>query len=102
MFLLTSGAASAQPAQTPGEPPADGPRGETPQPPPAPTDDPWRSFRFGATFEGFYQYNWNEPFDRVNLPRAYDTRANVFGIQQATVLVENAPEVEAGRRFGSG
>ncbi len=36
-----------------------------------------------------------------NLLRAYDTRTNIFGIQQANVIVESAPEVEAGRRFGA-
>ena len=38
-----------------------------------------------SAFEGFYQYNWNQPYDRINLLRAYDTRANVFGIQQANL-----------------
>ena len=37
----------------------------------------------------------------MNLLRAYDTRANVFGIQQANVIVESAPKVDAGRRFGA-
>jgi hypothetical protein len=55
----------------------------------------------GVTFEGFYQYNWNQPFDRVNLLRAYDTRANTFGIQQAAIVVESAPAVDEGRRFGA-
>ena len=32
--------------------------------------------------------------------RAYDTRSNVFGIQQAALVVDAAPDVEAGRRFG--
>jgi hypothetical protein len=63
--------------------------------------DPWQHIRFGATVEGYYQYNWNRPYDRVNLLRAYDTRANVFGIQQAAIVVESATDVEAGRRFGA-
>ena len=57
--------------------------------------------KFGVAFEGFYQYNWNEPYDRINLLRAYDTRANVFGIQQAAIVVDGAPDVAAGRRFGA-
>ncbi len=57
--------------------------------------------KFGVAFEGFYQYNWNRPYDRVNLLRAYDTRANVFGIQQAAIVVESAPDVDAARRFGA-
>lgn len=57
--------------------------------------------QFGVTLEGYYQYNFNRPYDRVNLLRAYDTRSNVFGIQQFAVVVESAPNVDAGRRFGA-
>lgn len=71
---------------------------------PAPAQEPSNPFEhvvFGVGLEGFYQYNWNRPYDRINLLRAYDTRANVFGIQQANIIVESAPKVEAGRRFGA-
>ena len=64
-------------------------------------ESPFDHIVFGAGFEGFYQYNWNRPYDRINLLRAYDTRANVFGIQQANLIVESAPDVAAGRRFGA-
>jgi hypothetical protein len=57
--------------------------------------------QLGVTFEGFYQYNWNRPFDRINLLRAYDTRANTFGIQQAAIVLESAPDLAANRRFGA-
>jgi Putative beta-barrel porin-2, OmpL-like. bbp2 len=60
----------------------------------------WRNIKFGGTFEGYYQYNWNRPPDRVLVLRAYDTRSNTFGIQQAAVVVDAAPDVEAGRRYG--
>ena len=63
--------------------------------------DPWKQIKFGVTFEGYYQYNWNRPYDRVNVLRAYDTRANVFSIQQTAIVVESMPDVEAGRRFGA-
>ncbi len=63
--------------------------------------DLWQQIKFGVTFEGYYQYNWNRPYDRVNLLRAYDTRANVFSIQQTAIVVESVPAVEAGRRFGA-
>jgi hypothetical protein len=69
----------------------------TPQPA---VDDPWRHVKFGATFEGYYQYNWNRPPDRVVVLRAYDTRSNVFSIQQAALVVDGAPDVAAGRRYG--
>ena len=69
---------------------------------PAPVQEssPLEHVVFGVGLEGFYQYNWNTPYDRVNLLRAYDTRANVFGIQQANVIVESVPAVDKGRRFG--
>jgi hypothetical protein len=62
--------------------------------------DPWRNIKFGATFEGYYQYNWNRPPDRSLVLRAYDTRGNTFGIQQAALVVDAAPDVEGGRRYG--
>jgi hypothetical protein len=62
---------------------------------------PFDHVQFGVALEGFYQYNWNRPYDRVNLLRAYDTRANVFSLQQAAIVVESAPKVDEGRRFGA-
>jgi len=88
-LLLVSVAAVPVAAQDP--PPAD----------PATSSNPFEHILFGAGFEGFYQYNWNEPYDRVNLLRAYDTRSNTFGIQQANLIIESAPKVDAGRRFGA-
>ena len=86
-FLLTSLIAVSASAQ------------DEAQPPPAPGT--FDHVVFGVGLEGFYQYNWNRPFDRINLLRAYDTRANVLGIQQANLIVESAPDVAAGRRFGA-
>lgn len=65
------------------------------------SQSPFAHVVFGAGFEGFYQYNANQPYDRINLLRAYDTRSNVFGIQQADLIVESAPAVDKGRRFGA-
>ncbi|MBP7778801.1 MAG: porin [Acidobacteria bacterium] len=62
--------------------------------------NPWENLKFGATLEGYYQYNWNRPLDRSMVLRAYDTRSNTFSIQQAAILVDAAPDVEAGRRYG--
>lgn len=62
---------------------------------------PFDHLQLGVALEGFYEYNWNRPYDRVNLLRAYDTRANVFGLQQAAVVLESAPAVDEGRRFGA-
>lgn len=63
--------------------------------------DPWRGVKFGATIETFYQYNWNRAPDRSLLLRAYDTRTNTFALQQAAFVIDAAPDVEAGRRFGA-
>jgi hypothetical protein len=92
-LTFSAHAALAQPTPAPTAP-AD-------QRTPAAWSGPFKYIRFGATVEGYYQYNWNRPADRVNLLRAYDTRANSFGIQQAVVVVESAPAVDEGRRFGA-
>jgi hypothetical protein len=60
----------------------------------------WRALRVGVALEGYYQYDWNKPPDRIIPLRAYDTRANVFGIQQLAVVVEVQPAVTEGRRYG--
>jgi Putative beta-barrel porin-2, OmpL-like. bbp2 len=70
------------------------------QPAAAPADDIWSHVKFGATLEGYYQYDWNKPDDRVIPLRAYDTRANSFSIQQAALVVDVAPDADKGRRFG--
>ena len=62
---------------------------------------PFDHVKLGVTLEGFYQYNWNRPYDRINLLRAYDTRSNVFGIQQTALVIESVPVVDQGRRFGA-
>lgn len=67
---------------------------------PVPSAEPWKAIKFGATLEAYYSFNGNEPPDRIALLRAYDTRTNTFAIQQATVLGELAPDVDAGRRYG--
>jgi hypothetical protein len=73
-----------------------------PEQQPAATPDPfWKNLRMGLTFEGFYEYNWNRPDDRVNILRAYDTRANTFGIQQTALVIDFPTAVEEGRRFGA-
>jgi len=85
-------------AQNVGAPPA--PAAQAPATP-AQRENPLANVQLGVTFEGYYQYNWNRPHDHVNLLRAYDTRANMFSIQQAAVVLETAPDVTAGRRFGA-
>ena len=45
-----------------------------------PADSFWDTITFGATLEGYYQYNWNRPPDRTVALRAYDTRSNSFSL----------------------
>ena len=51
--------------------------------------------------DGYYGYNFNTPVGRVNLLRAYDVSSNSFSLNQATVVLERAPDVSLGRRFGA-
>ena len=97
VVFLSRGTSAAQTAPAPSSPSA---TASAPQVPVATPSSAFAGLSFGLTFEGFYQYNWNQPFDRINLLRAYDTRANTFGIQQAAVVLEYAPDVAAGRRYG--
>jgi hypothetical protein len=58
----------------------------------------------GATlnylFDGYYEYNFNQPIGRVNYLRAYDVLSNSFSLNQADVILALDPDVSAGRRYG--
>ena len=51
-------------------------------------------------FDGYYSWNPNRPLGRVNLLRAYDVTANNFSINQTGAIIERAPDVAGGRRWG--
>jgi len=51
-------------------------------------------------FDGYYGYNFNNPIGRVNLLRAYDVSSNAFSLNQADLVLENAPDPDRGKRFG--
>src|SRR5450432_3489945 len=51
-------------------------------------------------FDGYYGFNFNNPIGRVNLLRAYDVSSNAFSLNQAGVVLENAPDLARGKRFG--
>ncbi len=55
---------------------------------------------FNVNFDGYYGYNFNRPAGRVNLLRAYDVTSNNLSINQAGIVIERAPDIAAGRRFG--
>jgi hypothetical protein len=58
----------------------------------------------GATlnyyFDGYYEYNFNDPTGRVNDLRAYDVLSNVFSINQADFIFALDPDLTAQRRYG--
>ncbi len=51
--------------------------------------------------DGYYSWNLNRPFNRANQLRAFDPTDNAFSLSQAAVILERAPDVSAGRRFGA-
>ncbi len=54
-----------------------------------------------AMVDGYYEYNFNDPVGRVNLLRAYDVLSNAFSLSQADLILERAPDVADGRRYGA-
>jgi len=52
------------------------------------------------TFDGYYEYNFNDPTGRVNDLRAYDVLSNVFSINQADFIFDLDPDLAAHRRYG--
>lgn len=62
-------------------------------------------FLYGTTvnimFDGYYGYNFNDPIGRLNLLRAYDILSNAFSLNQADVVLENAPDPASGKRWGA-
>ena len=48
----------------------------------------------------YYAFNFNPPVGRVNLLRAYDVLSNEFSLNQASVVIEHAPDPTAGGRWG--
>src|SRR5690349_17707048 len=68
--------------------------------PPEPSAGFLSDTTFNMTLDGYYGYNFNRPAGRINLLRAYDVLSNSFSLNQATMIIERAPDVAAGRRFG--
>jgi hypothetical protein len=62
--------------------------------------DFFKSTTFNVMLDGYYGYNFNKPLGRINLLRAYDVLSNSFSLNQAALVIERAPDIQAGRRFG--
>jgi Putative beta-barrel porin-2, OmpL-like. bbp2 len=60
----------------------------------------FRDTTLSATVDGYYEYNFNHPADRLNQLRGFDQSSNSFSLNQATIVLERTPNIEAGRRFG--
>ncbi|MGB9145467.1 MAG: outer membrane beta-barrel protein [Acidobacteriaceae bacterium] len=58
----------------------------------------------GATlnyyFDGYYEYNFNQPIGRVNDLRAYDVLSNTFSLNQADFIFDLDPDLAVHRRYG--
>jgi putative OmpL-like beta-barrel porin-2 len=65
------------------------------------TLDFFRDTTINLGLDTYYAYNFNHPVGRVNLLRAYDVLSNEFSLNQASVILEHAPDVSAGRRWGA-
>jgi len=59
-----------------------------------------RDTTVNLALDTYYAYNFNNPVGKVNLLRAYDVLSNEFSLNQADVVLEHAPDVSAGRRWG--
>lgn len=74
---------------------------------PAPTALPpinpgfFENTTFNFAFDGYYGFNFNSPIGRTNLLRAYDVSSNSFSLNQADVVIENAPDPTEGKHFGA-
>jgi hypothetical protein len=59
-----------------------------------------RETTINVGIDTYYAYNFNDPVGRVNLLRAYDVLSNNISLNQASLILELAPNVSEGRRFG--
>jgi hypothetical protein len=63
--------------------------------------NPWlKDTTLNFYFDGYYSYNPSRPVGRINLLRAYDVSANNLSINQTGMIIERAPALSAGRRWG--
>jgi hypothetical protein len=67
----------------------------------APDLDLLHDLKYGGSLDLYYGFNFNRPLGRVSLLRAYDVTSNNFSLNQASVMLESAPDLKVGRRFGA-
>ncbi len=92
-------------AQSPAQPAQQSIQSGDPASKPASTESSGYDFLRGTTvnllIDGYYEYNFNAPIGRANLLRAYDVSSNAFSLNQADLVLENAPDPSNGKRFGA-
>jgi hypothetical protein len=92
--------ASSAPSNGSATAPAAGTAQNTLEPQDRETLDFLRGTTINLGLDTYYAYNFNAPVGRVNLLRAYDVLSNEFSLSQASLVVEHAPDLSAGRRWG--
>jgi hypothetical protein len=60
-----------------------------------------RDTTINVNLDTYYAYNFNHPVGRVNFLRAYDVLSSNISLNQASVILERAPDLSQGRRFGA-
>ena len=70
-------------------------------PAPAPSSPLPGGISVNLLFDGYYGWNFNNPIGRDNLLRAYDVSSNAFSLNQADLVLEDAPDVANGKRWGA-
>ena len=97
-------ASNPQPAKetavTPSQPAAAKPDGQSIAKEDRAVLDFFRGTTINGSLDGYYAYNFNQPIGRVNLLRAYDVSSNSFSLNQANLIIERAPDLDAKRRYG--
>ena len=53
-----------------------------------------------VSLDTYYANNFNNPIGRVNRLRAYDVLSNAFSLNQASIVIENPPDADNGKRWG--
>jgi hypothetical protein len=92
---------SAKPAAPAGEGVADTkPAPSVIQPEDRKVLDFMRDTTVNINLDTYYAYNFNSPVGRVNLLRPYDVLSNEFSLNQADVVFDHPPDLDAGRRWG--
>ena len=61
----------------------------------------WHGTTLNLGLDTYYGYNFNNPVGRVNALRAFDVLSHEFSLSQASVILEHAPDVAAGHRWGA-